>query len=130
MAKKEVVTDYWVRDLLKEANIELEPQGSTIVEIDNALKSASKKGTGNVGFPEFVGVVKDFIIVIENKADLSKHIKMNDEGRISLDPKDVKNYAINGALFYGQHLAKNTSYKKVIAFGISGNQKKHKISPI
>lgn len=130
MAKKEVVTDYWVRDLLKEANIELEPQGSTIIEIDNALKSASKKGTGNVGFPEFVGVIKDFLLVIENKADLSKHIKMNDEGHISLEPKDVKDYAINGALFYGQHLAKNTSYKKIIAFGISGNPKKHKISPI
>ena len=84
MAKKEVVTDYWVRDLLKEANIELEPQGSTIIEIDNALKSASKKGTGNVGFPEFVGVIKDFLLVIENKADLSKHIKMNNDGQISL----------------------------------------------
>ncbi|MCX6061447.1 MAG: N-6 DNA methylase [Campylobacterales bacterium] len=130
MAKKEVVTDYWVRDLLKEADIELEPQGSTIVEIDNALKSASKNGTGNVGFPEFVGVVKDFLLVIENKADLSKHSKINDKGLISLDQKDVKDYAINGALFYGQHLAKNTSYKKVLAFGISGNPKKHKISPI
>lgn len=130
MAKKEVVTDYWVRDLLKEANIELEPQGSTIVEIDNALKTASKKGTGNVGFPEFVGVIKDFLIVIENKADLAKHVKMNDKGLISLEPKDVKDYAINGALFYGQHLAKNTSYKKILAFGISGNEKKHRISPI
>lgn len=130
MAKKEVVTDYWVRDLLKEANIELEPQGSTIVEIDNALKTASKKGTGKVGFPEFVGVIKDFLIVIEDKADLSKHVKMNDKGLISLEPKDVKDYAVNGALFYGQHLAKNTSYKKVLAFGISGNEKKHRISPI
>lgn len=130
MAKKEVVTDYWVRDLLKEANIELEPQGSTIVEIDNALKTASKKGTGKVGFPEFVGVIKDFLIVIEDKADLCKHVKMNDKGLISLEPKDVKDYAVNGALFYGQHLAKNTSYKKVLAFGISGNEKKHRISPI
>jgi hypothetical protein len=130
MAKKEVVTDYWVRDLLKEASIELEPQGSTIVEIDNALKSASKKGTGNVGFPEFVGVVNDFLLVIENKADLSKHIKVNDKGLISLDQKEVKDYAVNGALFYGQHLAKNTSYKKIIAFGISGNPKKHRISPM
>ena len=33
------------------------------LEIDNALKTASKKGTGNVGFPEFVGVVKDFLII-------------------------------------------------------------------
>jgi type I restriction-modification system DNA methylase subunit len=69
-------------------------------------------------------------LVIENKADLSKHIKVNDKGLISLDQKEVKDYAVNGALFYGQHLAKNTSYKKIIAFGISGNPKKHRISPM
>lgn len=120
MAKKEVKTDLWVYNILKEADIELEPQGSSIVEIDNALKSASKSGTGKVGFPEYVGVVKDFLIVIEDKADLSKHVKLNDEGLISVEQNDVKNYAINGALFYGKHLVKNTSYKKVIAFGISG----------
>ena len=130
MAKKEIITDYWVRDLLKEADIELDPQGSSILEIDNALKTASKSGSGKVGFPEFVGVVKDFLIVIENKASISKHIKLDDKGLICLDPKNVKDYAINGALFYGKHLAKNTSYKKIIAFGISGNEKKHKISPL
>ena len=130
MAKKEIITDYWVRDLLKEADIELDPQGSSILEIDNALKTASKSGSGKVGFPEFVGVVKDFLIVIENKASISKHIKLDDKELICLDPKNVKDYAINGALFYGKHLVKNTSYKKIIAFGISGNEKKHKISPL
>jgi len=75
MAKKEVKTDLWVRDLLKEANIDLEPQGSSIKELNDALKSASKRGTGNAGFPEYIGVVKDYIIVVEDKADLSKHEK-------------------------------------------------------
>lgn len=130
MAKKEVVTDFWVNGLLQDAGIHLEPQGSTIVEIDNALKSASKSGSGKVGFPEFVGVIKDFILVIENKADLSKHIKLDPNGVISLTPADVKGYAVNGALFYGKHLTKHTTYKKVIAFGISGDGKKHKISPL
>ena len=64
MAKKEINTDLWVYDLLKEANINLDPQGSKIIEIDNALKTASKKGTGNVGFPEYVGIVKDFVLVL------------------------------------------------------------------
>lgn len=130
MAKKEAKTDFWVHGLLKEAGIELEPQGSSIKELNKALKTASKSGSGNVGFPEFVGVVKDFILVIENKADLSKHIKLNSKKLISYTPKDVKDFAVNGALFYGQHLAKNTTYKKVIAFGISGDEKKHQISPI
>lgn len=130
MAKKEVKTDLWVYNILKEAHLELEPQGSSIVEIDNALKTASKKGTGNVGFPEYIGVVKDFLLVIENKASLSKHVKLDTNGLISMDQKDIIGYAVNGALFYGKHLAKHTSYKKIIAFGISGDEKKHKISPI
>jgi len=130
MAKKEAKTDLWVYELLKEANIELEPQGSTVLEIDKALKSASKSKTGNVGFPEYVGVVKDFIVVIENKADVAKHVKRKSKDVISVDVKDVKDYAVNGALFYAQHLAQNTTYKKIIAFGISGDEKKHIISPI
>ena len=130
MAKKEVKTDLWVYELLKEADIELDPQGSSILEIENALKTASKSKTGKVGFPEYVGVVKDFIIVIEDKADVNKHIKLNSKGVISTSVKDIKDYAVNGALFYAQHLAKNTSYKKVLAFGISGDEKKHRISPI
>ncbi len=130
MAKKEAKTDLWVYDLLKKADIDLEPQGSTILEIDNALKTASKSKTKNVGFPEYVGVIKDFILVIENKADIAKHIKLNDKGLVSTTIKDTKDYAINGALFYAKHLAKNTSYKKVIAFGISGDEKKHRISPL
>jgi len=130
MVKKEAITDLWVYSLLKEAGIELEPQGSSVVEIHNALKSASKRGTGKAGFPEFVGVVKDFLLVIENKADTSNHVKYNEKGLISTELKDIQDYAVNGALFYGQHLAQNTSYKKIIAFGVSGNEKKHKINPL
>ena len=131
MAKKEAKTDLWVHDLLKEANIDLEPQGSSIKEINEALKTASKKGTGNVGFPEYVGLSGGgFLLLIEDKADLSKHIKTNDDGIISKETKDVVDYAVNGALFYARHLAKNTNYKKIIAFGISGDKKRHRISPI
>lgn len=46
MAKKEAKTDLWVYDLLKDANILLDPQGCSIKEIDDALKTASKRGTG------------------------------------------------------------------------------------
>lgn len=132
MAKKEVVTDLWVYELLKEANIleKFTPQGSTIKEIDEALKSASKKGTGQVGFPEYVGIVKNFLIVIEDKADTQKHIALNDKDLISEEVSSICDYAVNGALFYGKHLAKNTSYKEVIALGISGNEKIHRITPI
>ena len=130
MAKREVKTDLWVYDLLKQANIHLDPQGSSIKEIDTALKTASKKGTGKVGFPEYVGAVKDYLLVIEDKADLAKHIKLDDKGNISAETAAITDYAVNGAVFYGKHLAENTSYKKVIAFGVSGDEKKHKITPV
>lgn len=129
MAKKEVKTDLWVNDLLKQAEIKADPQGSSIVEINNALKSASKKGTGNVGFPEYIAVVKEYLLIIEDKADLSKHIKFDDKGLISQETKAITDYAVNGAIYYAKHLANNTTYKKIIAFGVSGDEKKHKITP-
>jgi type I restriction enzyme M protein len=130
MAKKEVLTDFWVYELLKEANIDLHPQGSNIKEVDDALKTASKSKTGKVGFPEYSGVVKDFLLVIENKADVSQHTKRNEKDVICNEITSVKSYAVNGALFYGKHLSQNTTYKKIIAFGVSGNEKRHKITPI
>ncbi len=130
MAKKEVKTDLWIYELLKEANINLTAQGCDIKEIDDALKTASKSGTGNVGYPEYCGVVKDFIIVIEDKASIDKHIFRNNKDLIDQTVGSVRDYAVNGALFYGLHLAEKTAYKKILAIGVSGNMKRHKISPI
>ncbi len=130
MAKKEVNTDLWVNDILKEANIKLTAQGCDIIEIDNALKTASKNGTGNVGFPEYCGVVKDFVIVIEDKPTIDKQVKFDENGILDMDVKSIKDYALNGAYFYAKHILENTNYKKAIAFGISGNEKNHIIKPI
>ena len=33
-------------------------------EINDVLKTASKQGTGKAGYPEYVFVVKDFVVVI------------------------------------------------------------------
>ena len=130
MAKKEVKTDFWVYELLKDADINLTPQGCDIKAIDEALKTASKSKTGNVGYPEYCGVVEDFIIVIEDKADLSHHIMLTEKDLIDLSTKSVREYAVNGALFYGLHLAKRTAYRKVIAIGVSGDEKRHRITPL
>lgn len=130
MAKQEPQTDMWVGDLLKEADIDLTYQGSDIKEINDALKTASKAQTGKQGYPEFCGTVKDFLLVIEDKADLSKHEYKDDKGLIAQDTKSVKDYAMNGVLHYGLHLAKNTTYRKILAIAVSGNQKRHRITPI
>ena len=132
MAKKEVMTDLWVYDMIKEIGEEknFSAQGSNIKEIDEALKTASKKGTGNAGFPEYVGIVKDFLVVIEDKASINDHINRDKNDLIAEDQNSIINYAVNGALFYGKHLSQNTTFKKIIAIGVSGNEKNHRITPL
>lgn len=130
MAKKEVKTDLWVFKQLEQVGIELDAQGCEIKEIADALKTASKKGTGNEGYPEYCGVVKDFVIVIEDKASTKFHIAEEDGVILVDNAKIVQDYAVNGALWYAQHITKNTTYKKVIAIGVSGNEKRHKITPV
>ena len=73
MAKKEVNTDLWVASQLTDCDIKYDAQGSNVKEINEALQSASKRGTGNVGYPEFVAVVNDFVIVIEDIYSLIMH---------------------------------------------------------
>ena len=130
MAKKEINTDLWVYELLKQADIELDPQGSSVKELNEAFKTASKKGTKKVGFPEYVGIVKDYVIVIEDKADLSKHIKLDENNCISTEVDAVVGYAVNGAYYYAKHIVNNSTFKKIIAIGVSGNEKKHRITPM
>jgi len=127
---REKRTDIWVYELLKEAGIRFDVQGSTNIEVNNALKTASKSGTGNSGRPDYTAIVKDFLIVIENKPTILDHVKRNEDDLICLDKDSVTKYAVNGALFYGKHLAKNTTYNKIIAIAVSGNEKNHCISPI
>jgi len=128
----EASTDLWVWELLKEAGIgkSMSPQGSSVKELKEALKTASKSGTGNVGRPEYIGVVQDFVIVIENKKNTASHITRNKKGVIATDISSIRNFAVNGALFYGKHVAKETNFKKIIALGVSGNEKHHEITPV
>ena len=113
MAKKEVKIDLWVARQLDSCNIDYDAQGSDVKEINEALQTASKRGTGNAGYPEYVAVIKDFVIVIEDKADLSKHEKLTDKGIISTRQKDVADCAVNGAYFYSKHIAQNSNFCRI-----------------
>jgi type I restriction-modification system DNA methylase subunit len=132
VSKKEKNLDIFISKLLDSAKIKYSADGSSIKEINDALKTASKKGTGRVGFPEFVGISNDFIIVIEDKADLDKQVNyVNEEqAEYAVDVKSLKNFAENGAFHYGKHIIENTNFKKVFAFGCSGDEKHHVIRPI
>ncbi|MFC2479536.1 MAG: N-6 DNA methylase [Bacteroides sp.] len=131
MARREINTDFWVKSMLEEAGIALTAQGGGTKEIEVALQTASKAGTGRAGYPEFCGTVKgEYLIVIEDKADLDRHLKCDDRGLIDQTTPTVQDYAVNGALFYALHLAKHTGYRKIFALGISGSEKRHRITPL
>lgn len=130
MAKKEIKTDLWVASQLQDCNIHFDAQGSNVKEIDEALKTASKRGTGNAGYPEYVAVVNDFVFVIEDKADVDKQVKKTEQGILDTSTKAVTDYAVNGAYFYAKHIAQNSNFKKVFAIGVSGDAKRHKITPV
>ena len=130
MAKKEIKTDLWVARQLDDCKVQYDAQGSDVKEINEALQSASKQGTGKAGYPEYVFIACDFVIVIEDKADLTKHEKLTDMGVISVEQKDIVDFAVNGAYFYAKHIAQNSSFRKVFAIGVSGDEKHHRITPL
>lgn len=74
---------------------------------------------------------EDFVIVVEDKADLSKHIAKDENGLISQKQEHIKEYAVNGALWYAKHIInKQNTYKKVFAIAVSGDEKRHRITPL
>lgn len=130
MAKKEANFDLFIHDLLVEAGIQADTQGSTIAPINEALKTASKHQTGKAGFPEFTAVVGDFVLVMEDKSDRANLCVKEADGAIALTVQATTDYAVNGALHYAQHIIKKTAYKKVFAFGNAGDSKHHILQPI
>lgn len=121
-------TDLIVAKMLGEAGIKYSPEKSGVKDIDEALKTASKKGTGNSGFPEYIAFSKDFIILIEDKYSNEKHI-LEDETGIVMTQRAITEYAVNGALHYGIHVGNHTRYKKIFSIGVSGDETHLQITP-
>lgn len=63
--------------------------------------------------------------MIEDKSDIDNHVFTKNDVITTDDPKVVPEYALNGALHYARHILERTSYKKCLAFGVSGNEKLH-----
>ena len=124
-------TDLFIASLLKEANINFIPNEGINKEVKEALQTASKDLNGNPGFPEFTAFSNDYILVIEDKAETNKQVNIEFETKkLATDKDSIKNYAENGALHYAKHIVQNSTYKKVFAFGCSGDEKHHIIRPI
>ncbi|MFW0119462.1 HsdM family class I SAM-dependent methyltransferase [Rothia sp. P5764] len=126
---REKNTDLFVSKLLSDADINHSAEVSGIKDVDKALKTASKRGTGKIGSPEFLALQGDFLLVIEDKRDTDHHISQGPDGQLLMDTKSLTDYAVNGAVHYAQHIAKNSSFKKIFAIGVSGDSKHHIIQP-
>ncbi len=100
--------------------IHIEEQASDIPKIDKSLKSASKKGTGK-GRPEFLITYNknaDLLIVIECKAEITKHESSNRD--------KFADFAVDGVLLYASYLSKDFD---VLAIAVSGEtQQQLKVS--
>ena len=85
--------------------------------ISKYLKTASKRGTGNRGSPEFTIQFKqrpEFLTVIECKPDVQLHE--------SVTRTEPIRYCVDGALHYARHLSKGFN---VLAIAVSGTARQH-----
>lgn len=125
MSRLEKVTDMIVFNMLRtknyvdgnfkdiNPNIKVWAKKSSNILINEILSTASKNKEGNQGYPEYLiyDEKHELVIVIENKKDKNRHIFSN------IDEK-IKEYAVNGALWYAKKLKEKFN---VIALAISGN---------
>ncbi len=122
LGKNESKTEIIVRDHFRKYfdDIVFEEKKSDNPRIAKLLSAASKSGAGQ-GYPEFIIQYKnnpDLLIVIECKADITKH-----ESKSQNQPKD---YAVDGVLLYSSYLAREFD---VISIGVSGeNERELKVS--
>lgn len=126
MIKLEAVTDAIVINMLRTQNyidgnfnninkdVSVWAKKAENAVIHKILSNASKKQTGNQGYPEFIIYDEhhEIVIVIENKKDCKYHIYEKDIGQ------KISEYAVNGALWYASFLKEKYN---TIAIGISGS---------
>lgn len=119
----------YIQNRLEAVEIFSETQSTHNIELDGALKTASKNQTGNAGYPDHIALVDDFVLVMEDKSDRLKLV-LRDGGEISQTVDATTNYALNGALFYAFKILDGTHYDKIFAFGNVGDRKHHIIKPL
>ncbi len=122
----------WLKDYKLDYKLE---QESLNEEIDNALQDYFSKNGGKGGNrPDAKLLIKDkhlnwYPILIEYKGYKDKLVKLDIEENVENLTKDnkpnfknIKNYAVNGAVHYANALLHHTSYTNIIAIGMTGHK--------
>lgn len=117
-------TDQLVREMLADIGFPRpweQSLGGAPRYLYDAMEGASKQQGGGRGKPEFVVESGEFIVVVEDKAKREELEWWNNDGEVDLTFPARKDYALNGAMHYAEHFARNTG-KKVFAIGVAGGK--------
>lgn len=108
-------------------------QDSLNQEIDNALKEyASKQGAKGGNRPDCKLLLRDkttkeYPILIEYKGYKNRLVKLDNNGKVENKTdkgdeifKNIKDFAVNGAIHYANALMQYTHYDEIISIGITG----------
>jgi len=116
----------WVKSQFKRLALKNQTDYYTESAIPDYLKVALKgraktENKTNFGKPDFsLTKYTQAPVIIENKLGLIKLIAQTKEG-VKFDEASVKNYAVNGALYYATGMIASGKYHEVIAIGIAGD---------
>ena len=120
-----------MRDLLRDIGVTRpwEQDGGPKWKRD-ALAGGSKSKTGKgEGKPEFVFVVGDFIVIIEDKKEV-RFTRFLEDGQVTTEFPYRQDYALNGAVRYASVMLRSgkAPHKTIFAVGIGGGEHYHEIA--
>lgn len=143
MANESIIKD-WVSEKLavtgngfsiSKGNLAKESAKDFNNELYKAMIHSSKKQNGERGASDFMFLVRGsetndtYLIIIETKDDPS-FAENSNNGQLLMDKKSTQHYAINGAVWYGKQIQKETNlFPKIFAIGVAGNYKRQVIIP-
>ncbi|WXA52192.1 N-6 DNA methylase [Mycoplasmopsis cynos] len=123
----------WLKELGLDYKLEQEKLND---EIDKALNEYKSKGGNGGNRPDVKLFVRDkhntlYPVLIEYKGYKEKLVKLDSDNKVENKTKtnennynNIKNYAVNGAVHYANAILHYTSYKNVIAIGMTGYKEK------
>lgn len=143
MANETLIED-WVSDKLAvtgngfsvaRGNLIRQSVESLNKELYDAMAHSSKLQNGKRGVADFTFFVTGaetndrYLVLIETKDDTSNIINVSN-GQLLMDIKSTRNYAVNGAVWYGKQIQKETNlFPKIFVIGVAGDYNRQSVIP-
>lgn len=93
--------------------------------LKDALKGSAKTSKkSNFGQPDFTIEKYKVPVIIEDKLHNNRHAAFS-KGHIKDDEKSVRDYAVNGAVYYARNVIASKKYNEAVAIGVSGEDEQN-----